>query len=437
MKLKNIIGVVLAVALFTSCNKYLDVDPKGIVIPKKFNEFDQILNSETNTNLYPIPFVYASDDVFADLSTSVVSPFTNTYFWRQIIDINNNDESAIWGPFYRQIYNTNIIINNILTVTDASEAKKQHLLGEALVERAYAHFNVLTAFTKAYNPSTASELPGIPYVTYTDVTNKTPGRSTLQATLDLIIADLKKAEDLLTANRQSKLRVNKTVAQAILSRVYLYMGDYAQAMKYADLVLGSPHEILDYNYYEYPYLMDNPEYLFVQSTTDPDMTMGLFFYSKSLYDLYNPDDLRTMFFSYSEGGAVYYFGDFMYGIRFSEFLLTKMEILARNNNVAEALNMLNDFRQLRIADYAYEPLESTDQAEVLKWILDERRCELAFGSTRWIDMKRLAANGLGEISTRYTVDGKELVSIDPSTYSYTFEIPSRVLLFNPDMQKNF
>ncbi len=446
MKLKNIIGVVLAVAIFTSCNKYLDVDPKGIVIPKKFQEFNLILNSETNTNSYPDYLAYASDDVFVQLSLNAPDPFANTYFWNKIIDINNDDSPAIWGSLYRQIYNTNIIINNIESVTDASDVQKKALLGEALADRANAHFNLLTVFAKAYNPQTAGDLPGVPWITYTDVTNKTPGRSTLQATLDLIIADLKTAEGYLNLTRINNTRINKAVVQGMLSRVYLYMNNYVEAKKYAELALQMPHEIIDYNSYYLPAQEENPEILLLRTSSDYALIYYMN-YSKDLLDLFGPDDLRMDLLTFPNELGLYTRSEGwgMYGIRFTELMLTNAEALVQSNDLEGALDILNQIRSLRIADYAYEPLESTSKQEVLKWVLEERRRELAFGSARWIDMKRLAMNGLGEKSTRYSISFDEnenimydeLISIDPSTYSYTYEIPSRVLLFNPGMPKNF
>lgn len=438
MKFRNIIGVVIATALFTSCNKFLDVEPKGIVIPKTFQEYDLILNSPVNTNSYPDALVYASDDVFAELSLSAPDPNANAYFWNRIIDVNNDDSPAIWGGFYRQIYNTNIIINNVESSTGASDRQKKQLLGEALADRAFAHFNVLTVFTKIYNPQTAGDLPGIPWVTYTDVTNKTPGRSTLQATLDLIINDLKTAENYLEANRINKTRINKSVAQAMLSRVYLYMGNFAEANKYATLALQEPHEILNYNDYYVPQQEESPEILLLRTSNDSPLIYYLG-YSKDLLSIFQPDDLRMELLAYPTGPDSYmrFDGWGMYGIRFAELMFTQAEFLVRQNDLDGALSIINEIRELRIADYAYEPLESSDKAEVLNWVLEERRRELAFGSARWVDMKRLAAEGLGSISTRYTADGEALISIDPSKYSYTYEIPSRVLMFNPGMPTNF
>lgn len=433
----------MAIYLLASCDKYLDVEPKGIVIPQKFEEFYGILNAEIHTNSYPDHLAYASDDVHTSFSLSARDPNANAYFWKSIIDEDNDASPAIWGTLYRQIYNTNIIINNVMDAVGGSEAEKKQLLGEALAERANAYFYLVTAFTKAYDPATAANLPGIPWVTYTDVTNKTPERSTLEATMQQIIKDLEDAETYLTSNRLNKARINRAVAQAILSRVYLYMGNYPEAEKYAGRALEEPHELINYNDYVFPLQEEDPSILWLRTSEDYSLNYN-FYYSNDLLSLYDYwDDLRVMTHAmdyYGDGWHMrfeYDYGWGMYGIRFTELRLTQAEALAHADDLARALAIINEIRELRIADYAYTPLFSTDKEEVIQYVLQERRKELAFGSNRWMDMKRLAKQNRGTSATRQSTDLVDLISIDPNTYTYTFEIPARVLMFNPDMPKNF
>lgn len=444
MNFKYITGIIVGALFFASCDKYLDVEPKGIVIPKRFEEFDGVLNAQVNTDSYPEYFVYASDDIHTTFSTTAQEPKTNAYFWKSLIDVDNESSPAIWGSLYRQIYNANIIINSVMQVTDASEEKKRNLLGEALAERANAHFYLLTAFSKAYDKATANSLPGVPWVTYIDVTTKSPERSTLQATLDLIIADLKTAEGYLGATRLNKARINKAVAQAMLSRVYLYMENYTEAKKYATLALEAPHQFNDYNgiysAYMLPAQETDPEILFLRASTDYIMNFYIN-YSNDLINLFEPDDMRMMVHAVDYYGEGWYSrednGWGMYGIRFVELKMTQAEALVHENDLEGALDIINEIRALRIADYAYEPIVSTDKNEVLELVLSERRKELAFGSARWLDMKRLAKQGLGTKATRQSADMQDILSIDPATYTFTFEIPSSVLMFNPGMPKNF
>lgn len=468
MKLKHITHIIVAGSLlFASCDNYLDVEPKGIVIPKKYAEYDGIFNAEVFTNSVADQLIYISDDVHLEYSNTAQDPDANAYYWNPTIDINNDASPAIWGPLYRQIYNSNIVINGVLDAEGGTLTNKNHLLGEAKANRALAHFFLLTVFAKAYDASTAATLPGVPWVTSVDVTNVTPDRSTIQATIDLIINDLKEAEALLTNNRLNKTRINKAAAQAILSRVYLYIGNYDEAHRYATLALNEPHEFRDLNtvgfYYDHmftPFPTDHfalsyvfepyydeekdPEILLLRTSTS-DAINTIFQYSNELLQIntsaVDEGDLRPV--SYTDNWTFNgwynraYTGRGNYGITFMELKLTQAEALAHQDDLAGAVAILNEIKDIRYDAFRSTPYTVTNKEDIIDNVLKERRVELAFGSNRWMDMKRLAKQGRGSVSTRLANDFTELKKIDPSTFEYTFEIPSRVLMFNPNMKKNF
>ena len=84
------------------------------------------------------------------------------------------------------------------------------------------------------------------------------------------------------------------------------------------------------------------------------------------------------------------------------------------------------------------PVTASTKEEALKIILNERRWELALQGTRWSDMKRLdAENKMPAVQRLDLATGEVLETLAPKSPRYTFEIPSRVLLFNPNMEKNF
>jgi len=70
-------------------------------------------------------------------------------------------------------------------------------------------------------------------------------------------------------------------------------------------------------------------------------------------------------------------------------------------------------------------------------VLAERRRELAFGGLRWFDMKRLDREGRIPEVQRINVTTAEVeATLPPHSPKYTFEIPVRVLNFNPGMERN-
>lgn len=432
----------LFVIVFTGCKKFLDVVPKGVVIPEKVEEFNLMLNSEPLTSSFPQQIFYATDDInYSELTKLDNSPDANAYFWSTQLNNSIDASPAVWGPLYRSIYNTNVIINKVMDARDGTEIRKKQILGEALTMRAAFYFDLATFYAKVYDKQTAATDPGIPLMTSTDVTEKTPPRASVQATFDTIITNLITAAGYLPVTNVSNSRINKYAAYGLLSRVYLYMQDFTNAGLYAGKALEGAHSFVDYNDYFVPFSEENPEILWHRLPND---IAAIFYitYSNNLIDQYEEDDLRKELLAVDYFGiGEYYWGGMDYGsfgISFPEIYLTQAEAMVHNNNIAGAMDIVNLIRVNRIADYAYEPIEASSKEEALEIVLKERRVELALRGTRWMDMKRLDAQGKMPAVTRTDINtGEVLETLAPKSTHYTFEIPSRVLMLNPNMERNF
>lgn len=447
MRSINIVFILLlAIAAFSGCDKFLEVKPKGIVIPEKLSDYQLMLNSRSMTLTFPPALLYCTDDYYEEFDDLSTVPPANAYYWRPGIDQNEKENPAAWGDLYNTIYNANVIINNVMATTDGTPAARASTLAEALVIRADCYFMLLTLFAKAYNPATAANDPGLPLVRSTNVTDKTPPRSSVQTTLDTILTNVTDAIASLPLTNLNKYRPTKYAAYSLLSRIYLYMQDYEKTKKYTDLALTAPHSMVNYNDYEDPYSFPetdlSPEVLWQRGSLDytiPSM-MGM---QHALSDLYEPGDLRKLLLTYAfdDFPDDYYFsgtnGYANFGTTFQEMYLTKAEMLARDNQIEAAMNIVNELRKYRFKTDAYTPLTATGKEDALMKVLQERRRELAFRGQRWMDMKRLDREGrmpLVERSVHGT--GALKATLEPGSKKYVFQIPARVQQFNPDMQLN-
>ena len=160
---------------------------------------------------------------------------------------NNNRLQSFWDSGYKAIAQSSNIINMI------EEGKNETIdskLGECYFLRGMMYFYLVRVYGRPYYQSPSTNL-GVPIVNGTpnDVINnlQLPERSTVKETYDQIISDLKKAEELIKTQRGA-IYASKESAQALLSRVYLYMsGTYASpnqeyaklSVDYADKVINS------------------------------------------------------------------------------------------------------------------------------------------------------------------------------------------------------
>ncbi len=442
MKNKYVLCLFLVTGLL-SCKKFLDVQPKGYLIPQKVADYESILNSPALTLTFPANLSDFTDDIYRPLTTADQTVTANAYYWLPILTVDPQAAPAIWGSTYHAIYDTNIIINGVLTANDGTEMQKKSVLGEALVIRANCYLDLLTVFAKAYNPATAGTDPGLPLVTSTNVGGDiVPGRSSVQATLNALIADVNQAAELLPETNINRYRVTRYVAYGLLSRLYLYMADFANAKKYTSLALQAPHTLLNYNAYtastNFPVYELSPEVLWQRATAQSPRAL---IYSDDLKSYFNSSDLRYQFLTGTTGGYVtrnVFPGQYNFGITFPELYLTQAELLAREGKTADAMALVNLIRKNRIKTANYADQTATDSEDALVKVLAERRRELAFSGLRWFDMKRLDQEGRMPKIQRINVTTKAVeATLAPHSPNYTFEIPIRVSLFNPDMQLNF
>ena len=155
-----------------------------------------------------------------------------------------------WDYGYKAIAQASNIIN-MAKETDDPEIKSK--LGECYYVRGMMYFYLCRAFGRPYYQAPDKNL-GVPIVNGTpseeEISNLSlPDRSTVKDTYQQAINDLRTAESLITTSFKSADYASKEAAQAMLSRVYLYMSgtyenpntEYADSGRYyADLIINSP-----------------------------------------------------------------------------------------------------------------------------------------------------------------------------------------------------
>lgn len=444
MKPFKYISIILSITLFVSCDDYLEVTPKGEIIPETLEDYELMLNSNAMTNLSDPFYEYFTDDMFMDIGSDEISSEANAYFWRIDLDENADDPSSIWLSTYQSQYYANTIINNVMESAAGSEKDKRAVLAEAMTIRAMNYLNLLTVFSKAYDPNINPDDLGVPLVTSINVTESIPARSTLNECFSLIIEDLKQAIEWLPATQTNRWRVTKYTAAGLLARIYLYIHDYQNAYTYAGMALQSSQEnkLLEYQtIVEFPIPEQNSEKLWIDKTTIGAVGDGEY-YSAELLALFDEDDLRlSMFTELDDDGFTYKtINQDNAGIGYAEMYLIQAEYFARNGDIESAMDLVNQIRMNRFPEGSENMiLEATTNEMALQIVLEERRRELSFSGIRWQDMKRLDQEGMMPVVNRRVENNLEssvIGTLEPSSPNYTFEIPLKVRLVNPDIELN-
>lgn len=158
-------------------------------------------------------------------------PYSVSNFYTNSLFPGDNGVNDIWSKSYNQIYCANAVLEGLDNSTAIAAADKKQLEGEAFFIRALLHFYLLNLYGD------------IPYITQTDyLLNSKVSRMPADKIYSLIVMDLDKAVELLSEDYVSAERIipNRSAANALLARVYLYMGLYPEASNAASAVINSP-----------------------------------------------------------------------------------------------------------------------------------------------------------------------------------------------------
>ncbi len=260
MKKINKIAIYSAIILLAGlggCKKeFLDVSPTTAIGAKEaFSSPEKIAAALTGiydlstTGDYRYNMILNNDvkggDVLIVSGAGNYNRFVNGYQF--IENPSSNEPSNYWTIGYRIISNANQFELNIPTAP-LSDAQKTAYLAETRALRAEAYFSLIQWYAKPYTLD--PEAPGLPLLTAPIGPNDPlVGRSKVKEVYDLIIADLLFAEANLPATKTSVYRMTKGAIQGYLARVYLTMGKYPEASRYAKLAragkpLGSAASLL-------------------------------------------------------------------------------------------------------------------------------------------------------------------------------------------------
>lgn len=179
----------------------------------------------------PLHYVgeYGGDNIA--LSGSTTDNLMYLYNYQRIPD--SYQTSYFWIRSYKIIVNANKIIS---LAKEGTSEKVDQYLGENYFLRGWLYFSLSNIFGRPYAQSPESNL-SVP-LKLTANMDDYPARSTVKAVYEQVIKDLKNAERLMNQDRGNTY-ASKTAAQALLSRVYLYMGENKLAEEYATKVIES------------------------------------------------------------------------------------------------------------------------------------------------------------------------------------------------------
>jgi hypothetical protein len=233
---KKFLEIPLPTDRFATEGAYLNDNSAGAVLTGIFSTAaGSILYNGSNVQYETIGFrtgLYADDlTQIQAASVNSIAATTSQFYLNGLTSTN----STQWITLYRQVYNCNLTIENIDSHS-SNLSRYNQWMGEALFMRAFSYFDLVNLYGD------------VPLALSSDyaATNFLPRAPKAQVYAQMA-ADLVRAESLLgeayldglSAATPNRTRPNKFAAAALLSRVYLYMENYAGAEAEATKVIAN------------------------------------------------------------------------------------------------------------------------------------------------------------------------------------------------------
>jgi hypothetical protein len=249
ISMKSVCLIALAALAFAGCEKQLEIDPRQSIDASTALTSREAIDASITSiysrlksaRWYGRDFI-THPDAFADNGHATnasgrLLPESNNVFGATFT-------ATPWTSGYAGINQINLTIDAVQAgIPNASTTQVNNWLGQLYFLRGLYYFDLMRIY--AYDPGAvvdAQNRGGVPLV-LTGIKNATsalafkPSRAPIDEVYAAIVADLKRAEPLLSASSAVGVTANRTVVQALLARVSLYNKNYSEAKSFADAVI--------------------------------------------------------------------------------------------------------------------------------------------------------------------------------------------------------
>jgi hypothetical protein len=413
---------------------------------------------------YGSEFVIDSEVMTDNLILAVEGRQSNATGFR-LLDVPNSSHFDYFNSAYRAAETATRVIENINIIPQ--DAARDNIEGQARFIRALNNFDMARIYSKIPTQSTdANASLGMYYLDVVDPFSK-PSRPTVAETYAKVLADLLIAKDKIgTTNTLASGKASKAAVYALLSRVYLYMGDYPKVVEFGNLAIAGNTVCPRASFVGLWDDVNSAGVLFKLRIDQVDgVTPGVVFSQtvttgirseyvapKSVADLFKTTDIRkAAFFQTSPYNGVNYNHIIKYNGRLTgNPAIVDIKVLRLEEvylNMAEAQYRINGgglafLDAVRVQRYSAFISGNETGAALLSAILLERRLELAFEMDRFFTLKRL-----GVAMVRNAVEGDyadgtgtkvetSALTIPAGDFKWQLPVPQSQIDLNSNLQQN-
>ena len=455
-QVKNIVIGWLCVCLSGACADFLEEKSQDEVLVKTATDYSELLlgymgYSDSWKLLYLLSDETRLDEnqYWGETDDATGVGYRDFYTWQP--DMWENGDSYVTNC-YQEMYEFIMGVNAVLDGIDdaeGSQADKDRVKAEALGLRGFYYHFLVNMFGEPYNYN--KEALGIPLKLTAALVENGIARNTVNEVYEQIVKDLEQSPELFRqySKQRGDYRINGTVVDILLSRVYLYMECWDDAIAAASRAIESSEGLTDYTKISSEEEFVMASYIHSEVEWVYGKTRGtiLFTPSKELTQaLEGKNDCREkLWIKYDDVWEQtqvtkierYDLTELYNTIRISEAYLNRAEAYVmseQENKSTLALEDLNRLRRNRIVGYKDVAIENEEN--LLSEIREERFVELCFEGHRWFDLRRY---GMPSITHDYKLRKNapwETYTLKEKDALYTLPIPSSMFSNNIRLEQN-
>lgn len=410
-------------SLVSSCS-FLEVDNQGTSDTDTFfKDMDGLRMASTGLYYLTYSFydsqLYKFVEVAGDLITaSVVGSDADLYYqfnFESTPDMETTSVGYVWKNGFNVIINANTILNYVEDLKEAypnDVEEIRHIEAQALMIRALVHFDLVRCYAQPYGYTATASHIGIPVLNRLLGVNEEISRDTVAEVYAQIVSDLISASAKSSATYSYSAHYTSAAAcDALLSRVYLYMGKYSESALLASEVIEQYSLTSNADYMDMFVAQElGDEAIFRLSGYDASTSLKSFYTYESpkyipatkITSMIDEGDVRRGVIERSIDGsslktACYKYYDFSSAstsdqyynltvLRLSEVYLNRAEARCLTGDLSGAAEDLEAIQSRAMG--TTQSVVYSDADELFEIIKTERAKELCFEGHRFFDLAR-------------------------------------------------
>lgn len=227
----------------SGCDSQLDIVPKGQSTLSTVTDLEMLLNQSYNLGVpYEDIGIICNESLGQGDNVPLLLTQKTTLAYAMLAYDESVDRASLtltddrYNNAYKYINYMNTIIDKMPQAT-GDESRKEALVAEAHVMRAYLHWILVNIYARQYDAATADTDGGIAYVTDLNVT-ETKKKETVAEVYDKILADCSDTYiNALPVTHSDVLRGDQAWGNAVRAKVLMQMKRYRDALPYAEKAL--------------------------------------------------------------------------------------------------------------------------------------------------------------------------------------------------------